>query len=131
MFCRLGSCRGAHSHAAHQTDAIVSPADEIKVSSFDILAAHVHRNDRTVTFHMTTAGQARQDIPQSIGTFGGSAVWSYVWRTSLDPSAVGFEAGTGILALAATSHPDFDDTPLFDENSDGRVDNDGSTWHSH
>jgi hypothetical protein len=80
---------------------------------------------------MTTAGQAGQDIPQATGNFGGSAVWSYVWPTSLDPSAVGFEAGTGILALAATSHPDFDDTPLYDENSDGRVDNDGITWHIH
>ena len=122
---------GAHSHAVHQKDAISSPKDDTKVSSFDILATHVHRNERSVTFHMTTAGKAGQDIPQSTGHFGGSAVWSYVWPTSLDPSDVGFEAGTGILALAATSHPDFDDTPLFDENSDGRVDNNGSTWHSH
>lgn len=127
----LAHAGGAHAHAAHQTDAIVSTTDENKVSSFDILAAHVHRNDRTVTFHMTTAGQAGQDIPQSTGNFGGSVVWSYVWPTSLDPSAVGFEAGTGIMVLAATSRPDFDDTPLFDENSDGRIDNDGSTWHSH
>ena len=31
--------------------------------------------------------------------------------TSLDPSVVGFDKGAGILAMAATSHPDFDDTP--------------------
>ena len=37
----------------------------------------------------------------------------------------------GILALAATSHPDFDDTPLYDENSDGDPANDGVVWHSH
>ena len=123
----LAHAGGGHSHAAQQSDAVVSPADDNKVSSFDILAAHVHSNERSVTFHMTTAGKAGQDIPQSTGHFGGSAVWSYVWPTSLDPSAVGFEAGTGILALAATSHPDFDDTPLFDKNSDGHVDNDGST----
>jgi hypothetical protein len=127
----LAHAGGGHSHAAQQSDAVVSSADDNKVSSFDILAAHVHSNERSVTFHMTTAGKAGQDIPQSMGHFGGSAVWSYVWPTSLDPSAVGFEAETGILALAATSHPDFDDTPLFDENSDGHVDNDGSTWHSH
>jgi hypothetical protein len=35
------------------------------------------------------------------------------------------------LALAITSHPDFDDTPLFDENADGKLGNDGSVWHSH
>jgi len=63
---------------------------------------------------MTTAGKAGEDIPQSTGRFGGSVVWFYVWPTSLDASAVGFEAGIGILALAATSHPDFDDTPFFD-----------------
>lgn len=30
-----------------------------------------------------------------------------------------------------TSHPDFDDTPLFDENGDGETGNDGDLWHSH
>ena len=56
---------------------------------------------------------------------------SYVWPTTLDPSAVGFEAGQGILALAVTSHPDFDDTPLWDEDGDGDPTNDGAVWHSH
>ena len=32
---------------------------------------------------------------------------------------------------AITAHPDFDDTPLFDENGDGDPDNDGADWHSH
>ena len=35
------------------------------------------------------------------------------------------------LALAATSHPDFDDTPLEDEDGDGNPGNDGAKWHSH
>lgn len=51
--------------------------------------------------------------------------------TTIDPSAVGFEQGTGILAFAVTSHPDFDDTPLYDENGDGNLANDGDLWHSH
>ena len=37
----------------------------------------------------------------------------------------------GIVALALTSHPDFDDTPLWDENSDANFDNDGIIWHPH
>ena len=49
----------------------------------------------------------------------------------MDPSTVGFERGAGILAFAVTSHPDFDDTPLYDENGDGKLDNDGDLWHSH
>jgi hypothetical protein len=45
--------------------------------------------------------------------------------------APGFEKKAGILAFAATSHVDFDDTPLFDENGDGDRANDGDVWHSH
>src|SRR3546814_10664184 len=30
-----------------------------------------------------------------------------------------------------TAHPDFDDTPVFDENGDGKRENDGDLWHSH
>ncbi len=80
---------------------------------------------------MTTNGVAGAETPEPAGAVGGAPVLSYVWPTSLDPSSVGFEAGTGILALAATSHPDFDDTPLVDENQDGDPANDGLIWHSH
>jgi hypothetical protein len=65
------------------------------------------------------------------GALARAAVHAYVWPTSLDPATVGFEAGSGILALAATSHPDFDDTPLYDENADGDLANDGLAWHAH
>lgn len=34
-------------------------------------------------------------------------------------------------AFALTAHPDFDDTPLFDENGDGNLKNHGNEWHSH
>jgi len=120
------------SHALNQQGAILSDAtpDNV-VASFDILAAHAHRDGRTVSFHMTTNGVAGADKPQAIGALGGAPVHSYVWPTSLDPSTVGFEGKTGILALAATSHPDFDDTPLYDENRDGDPTNDGDDWHSH
>lgn len=119
------------THATHQKDAIRSPANAAITASFDILAAHVHRTGRTVTFHMTTNGTAGADRPSPAGELAGAPVYAYVWPTSLDPSNVGFEAGTGILALAATSHPDFDDTPLFDEDGDGNPANDGDRWHSH
>ncbi|MEO4043187.1 hypothetical protein AAFN47_16415 [Hoeflea sp. CAU 1731] len=118
-------------HAIHQSGAITSAADASKTAAFDILAAHAHRDGRLVTFHMTTNGVAGAEQPEPIGALGGAPVLSYVWPTSLDPATVGFEGGTGILALAATSHPDFDDTPLFDENNDGDPANDGLLWHSH
>lgn len=119
------------SHAINQEGAVQSETSPAITAAFDILAAHVHRNGRTVTFHMTTAGVAGSEKPVPAGSLGGASVLSYVWPTSLDPSAVGFEGETGILALAATSHPDFDDTPLYDEDGDGDPANDGTTWHSH
>ncbi|MDJ0992525.1 MAG: hypothetical protein QNI90_03060 [Dinoroseobacter sp.] len=123
---------GDHAHQAIQQEgAILSEAGTTDSAPFDILAAHVHRTGNTVTFHMTTAGLAGAETPEPKGEVGGAPVLSYVWPTSLDPSVVGFDKGAGILAMAATSHPDFDDTPLFDENLDGDPGNDGEIWHSH
>lgn len=119
------------THAKDMHDAVTSPADASRTASFDILAAHVHRNGRVVTFHMTTNGTAGTDTPTPKGQLAGAPVHAYVWPTSLDPATVGFEGKSGILALAATSHPDFDDTPLFDEDGDGDPANDGTKWHSH
>ncbi len=110
---------------------VTSPADAGKRASFDILSAQVTRSEGTLTFRMATSGAAGADTPAPVGTLAGAPVHAYVWPTSLDPAAVGFEPGTGILALAATSHPDFDDTPLYDENGDGAPANDGLAWHSH
>lgn len=126
-----GSAFANDGHAVHQEGAITSAVDSAKLAAFDILAAHAHRDGRLVTFHMTTNGIAGAEQPEPVGALGGAPVLSYVWPTSLDPATVGFEGGTGILALAATSHPDFDDTPLFDENNDGDPTNDGLLWHSH
>lgn len=110
---------------------ITSPADGTKLASLDILSAAVIRDGDRLTFRMVTAGTAGADTPAPTGALAGAAVHAYVWPTSLDPATVGFESGSGILALAATSHPDFDDTPLYDENGDGDPANDGLDWHSH
>ena len=139
LACAAATCVGTiparagddHAHAVNQNGAILSDADPAKTAAFDILGAHAHRDGRIVTFHMTTAGTAGSETPEPAGKLGGAGVLSYVWPTSLDPAAVGFEGGTGILALAATSHPDFDDTPLYDEDGDGDLANDGRLWHSH
>lgn len=110
---------------------IIAPADPAKRATFDILAAEASREGDAVTFRMTLASTAGSEQPEPIGALAGAPVHAYVWPTSLDPAAVGFAGGTGILALAATSHPDFDDTPLEDESGDGDSKNDGGPWHSH
>lgn len=121
----------AFADGEHDHGAITSAADKAKVAAFDILSAKVERKGRIITFHMSANATAGSAVPAATGDFAGSSIWAYVWPTSLDPDVVGFEGDTGILALAATNHPDFDDTPLFDENVDGDTDNDGANWHSH
>lgn len=111
--------------------AITSARDDRIAAPFDILAAEARRDGAIVTFRLTTAGDAGSQKPAPAGALAGAPVVAYVWPTTLDPAVVGFEGGTGILALAATAHPDFDDTPLFDETADGNADNDGGAWHSH
>lgn len=91
----------------------------------------VTREGTKLVFVERVSGKAGASTPTPSGKLAGSGVFSYVWPTSLDPSVVGFEGKTGTLALAATSHPDFDDTPHYDENGDGDPKNDGNLWHSH
>lgn len=52
----------------------------------------------------------------------------YVVPTSLPPDAVGFRNAEGIVPLAVTSSPDFDDTPLWDEDRDGDY---TTQWFAH
>lgn len=80
---------------------------------------------------MTTNGIAGSEVPKPTGALAGALAYTYVWPTSLDPSTVGFDKKAGILAMVAAIHPDFDDTPLYDENADGNLGNDGGHWHSH
>ena len=118
----------------------VSTASEIQAENgnadpdFDIVLAKVEREDNWLVFRMEVSGQAGATKPTATGELAGSSVLSYVWPTTIKASEIGFEhvlTRKGILALAVTSHPDFDDTPLFDENADGDVVNDGDLWHSH
>lgn len=111
---------GIHADAAPRTPA-----------PFDVVHARITTEGNTAVFHMAVSGRAGESRPTPTGQLAGSRVFSYVWPTRLDPATVGFEAKAGLLAFAVTAHPDFDDTPLFDENADGDRGNDGNLWHSH
>jgi len=102
-------------------------------TAFDLEDARVdYRQDLDLlVFSIDTAGLAASVIPEAKGTLEGAAVLGYVFPTSLPPSAAGFGTDAGILALAVAAHPDFDDTPLWDENLDRAFDNDGATYHVH
>ncbi len=110
---------------------VISQSSVPDKPSFDIQNASIERSGQNLVFRVNVADKAGADTPNAIGKMQGSTVYSYVWPTSFNPSAIGFSPKTGILAFAVTSHPDFDDTPLFDEDADGDPGNDGRKWHSH
>jgi hypothetical protein len=123
----LSSTALAHDHKG---GIIVKPAKTIS-APFDIVHAKISTEGNVATFHMAVSGKAGTSKPTPSGKFAGANVFSYVWPTSIDPYEVGFDHDAGILALAVTAHPDFDDTPLFDENEDKNRTNDGGLWHMH
>ncbi len=84
-----------------------------------------------LVFHCWVKGKAGVSHPEANGQLNGAPVLGYVFPTSLKSTDVGFSETEGIVALALTSHPDFDDTPLWDENMDKNYANDGRIWHAH
>lgn len=118
----------AHNKHHGHIQAPVSPA---VTAEFDIVHAKVTTQGSHLIFQQAVTGEVGTKLPQANGKLAGANVYSYVWPTSLNSAAVGFEADQGILALALTIHPDFDDTPLYDEDNDGDKSNDGDNWHSH
>lgn len=102
--------------------------EDFKVKSVQV----THKADLAVTvWEINVNGKAGNTTPKPKGQMDGAPVLGYVFPTSLKPTDVGFNQTDGIVALALTSHPDFDDTPLWDENSDKIFDNDGIVWHPH
>lgn len=110
------------AHEGHKGGIASKPNAAVK-PPYDILHTKVTTEGNVATFHVHVSGKAGALKPARTGKLAGSTVFSYVWPTTIDPSAVGFEAKSGILAFAVTAHPDFDDTPLFPAPL--------GSWHSH
>lgn len=111
----------------------VAQTDPYNTDAFAIENVSVtHQTDLNLTvWNISVKGKAGSQTPTPKGQLDGAPVLGYVFPTSLSPTVVGFSKTDGILALALTSHPDFDDTPLWDENKDSKYDNDGIIWHPH
>lgn len=105
----------------------------INETDYKITAASVKHNKKwsQLEFEILVQGQAGRSTSKAAGQLNGAPVDGYVFPTSLSPEDVGFSKTTGIVALALTAHPDFDDTPLWDENGDGDYGNDKIVWHPH
>jgi hypothetical protein len=108
--------------SAHDIDAKAGNATH---PAFDIVktSVRIDTSKNWVEFAMQVSGTAGKVKPKKNNKFAGADVFSYVWPTQIDPAEVGFDQGAGILALAVTIHPDFDDTPLFSTT--------GANWHTH
>jgi len=108
----------------------VTIAHEIKAksenainASFDIIETRVTTDRGHAVFRTRVRADAGKATPNVTGKFEDSEVYAYVWPTSLNSADVGFEKDQGIVALAATFHPDFDDAAKGATNRD--------RWHAH
>ena len=94
-------------------------------------SANYNASLKELVMSITVKGKAGATVPDSIGKLDGAGVLGYVFPTTLKSEDVGFNKTEGIVALALTSHPDFDDSPLWDENNNGVYSDDGRVWHPH
>jgi len=104
------------------------PSTHLEIQDAEV--AYVEDLDLLV-FGLSVKGRIGGILPEGRGSMNGAPVLGYVFPTSLASTDVGFGTTDGIVALAVTSHPDFDDTPLWDENGDRDYKNEGVVFHPH
>ncbi|CAL2078807.1 hypothetical protein [Tenacibaculum sp. 190524A05c] len=109
-------------------DSTFLNSSDLKISNTSVV---YNQELEQLIFTIETKGMAGKSVPKAIGKMDGAPVLGYVFPTTLKSTDVGFGETEGIVALALTSHPDFDDTPLWDENADQNYVNDGVIWHPH
>ncbi|OAV45814.1 hypothetical protein A3850_005810 [Lewinella sp. 4G2] len=121
------------ANGCSQTDPNAPGAEFTGNADFNINATDVRFDDQLqqLIFTITVDGNAGGTVPMPVGSLDGAPVLGYVVPTTLRAEDVGFAPTEGIVAMALTSHPDFDDTPLWDENTDKDYANDGVVWHPH
>lgn len=117
----------------HSDSIAQKPGEKYNNADFKLKAAGVAYESRidALVFEVTVEGQAGKTTPAPVGSMSGAPVLGYVFPTTLKSQDVGFSPTEGIVAMALTAHPDMDDTPLWDEDADGKYDNDGVIWHAH
>lgn len=98
------------------------PAEAVH-AAFDIIETTIVTRGDTAVFTTRVRGDAGAEKPAATGKFEGSDVYAYVWPTSLNSGEIGFDKDQGIVALAVTFHPDFDDAAYGGKNRD--------VWHPH
>ena len=134
-FATINAQHTAPQHA-QQTQPASEPRSDVRVqktADFVLTSASVTylADMDMLVFEQKVQGTAGGTLPRPRGGMNGAPVPGYVFPTTLKSEDLGFSPTEGIVALAITSHPDFDDSPLWDENNDGNYGNDGLVWHTH
>ena len=106
--------------SAHE---IKAASNEAVTASFDVIETRIVTDHDHAIFRTRVRADAGKVTPKPTGKFEGSEVYAYVWPTSLNSWDIGFEKDQGIVALAVTFHPDFDDAAKGGKNRD--------RWHPH
>lgn len=119
----LASAAALTLFSAASAQPILSEPSDALLASFDIIETRIVTKGEVAIFTTRVRGTAGADKPEATGKFEGSNVYAYVWPTSLNSAEIGFEVDQGIVALAVTFHPDFDDA------ANGGVNRD--VWHPH
>ena len=129
----LSACNSGSSNSATPTNTIALPGDAYAGDAFKIQMAGIKYEPAldSYLFTLETFGDAASVAPMPVGQVDGAPVLGYVFITNLDPDDIGYSHVEGTVALAITSHPDFDDTPLWDEDNNDLYDDDGIVYHSH
>lgn len=130
LFIGLIGLIDAPASAGSVNTALIEKLDTADMAVVNSSVTYM-RDLELLVFEMTVHGAAGQTVPAPRGRLDGAPVLGYVFPTTLRSEDVGYNAVEGIVALAVTSHPDFDDTPLWDENNDRDTGNDGIVFHSH
>lgn len=109
--------------SAHE---IKAAANQAVNAAFDIIETRVTTDHEHAIFRTRVRAEAGIEKPKATGKFADSDVYAYVWPTSLNSAEVGFEKDQGIVALAVTFHPDFDDASKRAKSATNR-----DRWHAH
>jgi hypothetical protein len=111
----LAAGAAAHSIKSEPAEAVQAP--------FDIIETTIVTKRDSAIFTTRVRGEAGSEKPEAMGRFEGSGVYAYVWPTTLNSGDIGFDKDQGVVALAVTFHPDFDDAAYGGKNRD--------VWHPH
>src|SRR5437660_3755927 len=112
LACVLALASAIACTAPAAAEEIRSPPNPRVAAALDILRTDIRVEQGWALFSMELRGAPGGGGARPARAARGARpeerkIVAYIWPISIDPSAVGFERGSGSLALAVAAHPDF------------------------